>query len=37
MDTNFRKVKDDLLIEWLNLREEHELAYLNEEDKKTYY
>ena len=34
MEINFREVKDDLLKEWLNLREENELAYLNEEDKK---
>lgn len=34
MDINFREVKDDLLKEWLDLREENGLAYLNEEDKK---
>ena len=34
MEINFREVKDDLLKEWLNLREENGLAYLNEEDKK---
>lgn len=34
MEINFREVKDDLLKEWLNLREENGFAYLNEEDKK---
>lgn len=34
MEINFREVKDDLLKEWLDLREENGLAYLNEEDKK---
>ncbi len=34
MEINFREVKDDLLKEWLDLREENGLAYLNEDDKK---
>lgn len=34
MEINFREVKDDLLKEWFNLREENGLDYLNEEDKK---
>ena len=34
MEINFREVKDDLLKEWLDLREVNRLAYLNEEDKK---
>ena len=34
MEINFREVKDDLLKEWLDLREENGLAYLNEEEKK---
>ena len=34
MEINFREVKDDLLKEWLDLREENGLAYLTEEDKK---
>lgn len=36
MDINFREVKDDLLKEWLDLREENGLAYLTEEDKKHF-
>ena len=34
MEINFREVKDDLLKEWLDLREENGLAYLNEAYKK---
>ena len=29
MEINFREVKDDLLKEWLDLREKNGLAYLN--------
>ena len=32
--SNFRKVNDDILREWLSYREETELGYLTEEDKK---
>ena len=31
---NFREVNDDILREWLSCREETELGYLTEEDKK---
>ena len=31
---NFREVNDDILREWLSYREETELGYLTEEDKK---
>ena len=31
---NFRNVNDDILKEWLNFREETELAFVNEEDRK---
>ena len=31
---NFREVNDDLLKEWLGVREENILCYLTEEDKK---
>ena len=34
MENNFRENKEDILKEWLNFREETELAYLTEEDKK---
>lgn len=34
MEINFREVKDDLLKDWLDFREDTELAYLTEEDKK---
>ena len=34
MENNFRENKEDLLKEWLDFREETELAYLTEEDKK---
>ena len=32
--SNFRKVNDDILREWLNYREETELGYLTKEDRK---
>jgi hypothetical protein len=31
---NFRNVNDDILKEWLNFREETDLAFVNEEDRK---
>lgn len=31
---NFREVNDDILREWLSYREETELGYLTQEDKK---
>ena len=31
---NFRKVNDDILKEWLNFREETNLAFVNDEDRK---
>lgn len=34
MENNFRENKEDLLKDWLDFREETELAYLTEEDKK---
>lgn len=34
MNNNFREVNDDLLKDWLEFREETNLAYLTEEDKK---
>ena len=36
MINNFRKVNEDLLKDWLEFREETNLAYLTEEDKKHY-
>ena len=36
MNNNFREVNDDLLKDWLDFREETNLAYLTEEDKKHY-
>ena len=36
MNNNFREVNDDLLKDWLEFREETNLAYLTEEDKKHY-
>ena len=36
MENNFREVKDDLMKEWLDFREDTELAYLTKEDKKHY-
>ena len=32
--SNFRKVNDDILREWLNYREETKLGYLTKEDRK---
>ena len=32
--SNFRKVNDDILREWLNYREETELGFLTKEDRK---
>ena len=32
--SNFRKLNDDILREWLNYREETELGYLTKEDRK---
>lgn len=34
MNNNLREVNDDLIKEWFQFREETELAYLTEEDKK---
>lgn len=34
MGNNFREVKEDLLKDWLSVREETGLAFLNDEDKK---
>ena len=34
MENNFRENREDILKEWLDYREETELAYLTEEDKK---
>lgn len=34
MINNFRKVNEDLLKDWLAFREETELAFLDDEDKK---
>lgn len=31
---NFREVNDDILKDWLNLREEAYLAFVNDEDRK---
>ena len=31
---NFRNVNDDILKEWLNFREETDLAFVNDEDRK---
>ena len=31
---NFRNVNDDILKEWLNFREETNLAFINDEDRK---
>ena len=36
MENNFREVEDDLMKEWLDFREDTELAYLTKEDKKHY-
>lgn len=36
MENNFRENKADILKEWLDFREDTELAYLTEEDKKHY-
>ena len=36
MENNFRENKEDILKEWLDFREDTELAYLTEEDKKHY-
>ena len=36
MENNFREVKDDLMKEWLDFREDTELAYLTEEDRKHF-
>lgn len=36
MDINFRENKEDILKEQLDFREDTELAYLTEEDKKHY-
>lgn len=36
MENNFRENKEDLLKDWLDFREDTELAYLTEEDKKHY-
>lgn len=36
MENNFRENKKDILKEWLDFREDTELAYLTEEDKKHY-
>jgi hypothetical protein len=36
MENNFREVKEDLLKDWLVFREETDLDYLTEEDKKHY-
>lgn len=36
MNNNFREVNDDLFKDWLEFREETNLAYLTEEDKKHY-
>ena len=33
---NFREVNDDILREWLNLREEEFLGILTDEDRKHY-
>lgn len=33
---NFRKVNDDILREWLNIREQEEFCALTPEDKKHY-
>lgn len=37
MENNFREVKDDLMKEWLDFREDTELAYLTKEDKKLIF
>ena len=31
---NFREVNDDILKDWLNFREETDLAFVNDEDRK---
>lgn len=31
---NFRNVNDDILKEWLNFREETDLAFINDADRK---
>lgn len=36
MENNFRDNKEDILKEWLDFREDTELAYLTEEDKKHF-
>ena len=36
MENNLREVNDDLMKEWLDFREDTELAYLTEDDKKHY-
>lgn len=36
MENNFRENKEDLLKDWLDFREETDLAYLTEEDKKHF-
>ena len=36
MNNNFREFNDDLLKDWLDFREDTELAYFTEEDKKHY-
>lgn len=36
MENNFRGNKENILKEWLNFRENTELSYLTEEDKKHY-
>lgn len=33
---NFREVNDDILRDWLSFREETNLAFVNNEYKKTY-
>lgn len=36
MENSFRENKEDILKEWLDFREDTELAYLTEDDKKHY-
>lgn len=36
MENNFRENKEDLLKDWLDFREETDLAYLTEENKKHF-
>lgn len=33
---NFREVNDDILKDWLDFREETDLAFVNDEDRKHY-